>query len=266
MIQTATIRQINLYPIKSTQPTSVSNALVQPSGLEFDRTFMLAEPDGKFITARKDGGLFALTALPTAQGLWVRHLDGSSIEVHYADFQQQNRCEVWSNHFESLIAPEPINRWFSEKLQKAVQLRWTGFDSQRRIKRYPEQALSFADGYPLLLTNLQSLAEVQQHCPVAIDMAQFRANIVIDNAPAFSENQWQQIQIGEVRFINAKPCIRCILTTRDPQTAELQPKAEPFRTLKKHFADADGQPVFGTNLVPLNSGIIKIGDPLLVLQ
>ncbi|MGV6989263.1 MOSC domain-containing protein [Testudinibacter sp. P80/BLE/0925] len=260
------VTQINLYPIKSTRPTSVSNALVQPSGLEFDRTFMLTEPDGKFITARKDGALFALTALPTAQGLWVRHSDGSSIEVRYTDFQRQNSCEVWGNHFESLLAAEHINHWFSEKLQRTVQLRWTGFASQRRIKRYPEQALSFADGYPLLLTNLQSLAAVRQHCPVDVNMAQFRANLVIDNAPAFSENQWQHIQIGEVRFINAKPCIRCMLTTRNPQTAELQPKAEPFRTLKKYFADADGQPVFGTNLVPLNSGIIKLGDPLLVLE
>ncbi|MGR6981445.1 MOSC domain-containing protein [Testudinibacter sp. P27/CKL/0425] len=261
-----TVTEINLYPIKSTQATRVSNALVQPSGLEFDRTFMLTEPDGTFITARKHGGLFAFTALPTAQGLWVRHQGGSAVEVRYQDFQQAQNCEVWGNHFDSLLAPEAINAWFSEKLQTAVQLRWTGFASQRRIKRYPEQALSFADGYPLLLTNQASLAAVQQQCPVDIEMAQFRANLVIDNAPAFSENQWKTIQIGEVRFINAKPCIRCILTTRNPHTAELQPKMEPFRTLKKHFSDADGQPVFGTNLVPLNSGIIKIGDPLLILE
>ena len=261
-----TISEINLYPIKSTQPTSVSQALVQPYGLEFDRTFMLTELDGNFITARKDAELFALTALPTAQGLWVKHQDGSAIEIFYRDFTQQNVCQVWGNQFNAFIAAEHVNQWFSQKIQRAVQLRWTGFESQRRIKRYPEQALSFADGYPLLLTNSNSLSAVQAHCPVTIKMAQFRANIVIDHAPAFSENQWKQIQIGEVRFINAKPCIRCILTTRDPQTGELQQKMEPFRTLKKHFADADGQPVFGTNLVPLNSGIIRQGDPLLILE
>ncbi|MDH3001613.1 Fe-S protein [Chelonobacter oris] len=261
-----TVSEIRLYPIKSTQAVSVSSALVQPYGLEFDRTFMLTETDGRFITARKDGELFAFTALPMPQGLWVQHQDGSAVEVCYQDFQQQNACEVWGSRFDSRIAPDKINRWFSEKLQRAVQLRWTGFESQRRIKRYPQQALSFADGYPLLLTNQSSLAQVQQRCPVPIRMAQFRPNLVIDNAAAFSENHWQQIQIGQVRFINAKPCTRCILTSRDPQTAELQAKMEPFRTLKKHFADADGQPVFGTNLVPLNSGIIRVGDPLVILS
>ncbi|SMB80427.1 hypothetical protein SAMN05660772_01621 [Pasteurella testudinis DSM 23072] len=260
------LQQIHLYPIKSTQEVSVGKALVQPYGLEFDRTFMLSEADGTFISARKDGELFAFSALPTAQGLWVQHADGSTLDVRYTDFRRQHSCEVWGNHFASLIADEDTNRWFSDKLQRAVQLRWLGFQSQRRIKRYPQQALSFADGYPLLLTNLQSFAAVQQQCPTAIEMAQFRANLVIDHAPAFSENRWKQIQIGEVRFINAKPCIRCVLTARNAQTAELHAKMEPFRTLKKHFADDNGQPVFGTNLVPLNSGIIKVGDPLLVLE
>ncbi|TNG94115.1 MOSC domain-containing protein [Pasteurellaceae bacterium USgator11] len=260
------ITQINLYPIKSTQPITVSKALVQPYGLEFDRTFMLTEPDGSFISARKDGELFAFSAVPSAQGLHIHHQDGSSVTALYHDFSRQAECQVWGNHFDSLLANDNINSWFSEKLQRAVQLRWLGFEPQRRIKRYPEQALSFADGYPLLLTNLQSLASVQQHCPVEISMTQFRANLVIDNAAAFSENQWQKIRIGEVEFINAKPCIRCILTTRDPQTAELQRNMEPFRTLKKHFADSQGQPVFGINLVPLNCGMIRIGDSLQILE
>ncbi|MBE2896602.1 MOSC domain-containing protein [Pasteurellaceae bacterium HPA106] len=259
------VTALYLYPIKSTQPQAVTELEISDEGITFDRRFMLTDLSGNFITARKHGALYDLTAHITATGLCVAHRDGSHIDVHYTDFEQTALCTVWRTTFISHVASDAINHWFSQKLQSAVQLRWCGHSSTRRIKRYPQTALSFADGYPLLLTNQQSLLNVQQHCPVVIDMRQFRPNIVIDNAPALSELHWQRLRIGGVEFIHAKPCERCILTTRDLQSGQLEPKAEPFRTLKKHFANAQGQPLFGANLIAVNSGTIALDDPIDVL-
>ena len=58
------VTQLNLYPIKSTQAYRVEQAFVQPQGLNFDREFMITEPDGTFITARKDKVLYQLSAFP----------------------------------------------------------------------------------------------------------------------------------------------------------------------------------------------------------
>ncbi|MBE2894182.1 MOSC domain-containing protein [Spirabiliibacterium falconis] len=259
------VTALYLYPIKSTQPYCVQQATVTSEGLHFDRRFMLTDNNGAFITARKHGGLYDVTAYPTPQGLWIQHRDGSHIEVHYSDFTQTALCTVWGTEFESLVAKADINQWFSEKLQSAVQLRWCGFASERRIQRYPDTALSFADGYPLLLTNQHSLEQVQRHCPVEIDMRQFRPNIVIQHVQAFAENTWQRIKIGQIEFINAKACERCILTTRDLASGQLQPKSEPFRTLKKHFANEQGKPIFGANLIAMQSGVIHVGDTLEIL-
>lgn len=63
------VTELNIYPIKSTQPTQVSQAFVEPKGLNFDREFMITESDGKFITARKDLELYRLTAFPISTGL-----------------------------------------------------------------------------------------------------------------------------------------------------------------------------------------------------
>lgn len=52
------VTQLNLYPIKSTQAYRVEQAFVQPQGLNFDREFMITEPDGTFITANNDVALF----------------------------------------------------------------------------------------------------------------------------------------------------------------------------------------------------------------
>ncbi|PJG83990.1 MOSC domain-containing protein [Caviibacterium pharyngocola] len=260
------LQHIYLYPIKSTQAYGVEQAVVQTQGLNFDREFMLTEPDGKFITARKDGALYDFAAFPVPLGLQVHHRDGSVIFVRYQDFQQQSECEVWGNQFAAFVAPETINHWFSEKIGRAVQLRWLGEHSQRRIKRYPDTPLSFADGYPLLLCTRQSFDFLQQACPSPITINRFRPSIVIDGEVPFAEQTWDKIRIGEVTFLHTKPCERCVLTARDPQTKEIDAKMEPFRTLKKINANEEGKPLFGINLIPLNHGIIRLHDSVEVLS
>ena len=260
------VTDLFIYPIKSIQAHRLVESLVQPEGLTFDRQFMLTEPDGKFITARKDPELYHFSAYPIPQGLFVRHKDGSQIWVHYADFSQLQQTEVWGSEFPSYVANSMLNQWFSEKMGRTVQLRWLGEQSQRRIKRFPENSVSFADGYPLLLCTETSLNGLQQHCPDPIQMTQFRPNLVIDGITALEEHQWQEIQVGEVRFLNGKSSVRCTLTTRDPASNQLNARMEPYRTLKKVSKDADGQPIFGINLIPLNAGVIKVGDEVRVLS
>ncbi|OBW94048.1 Fe-S protein [Gallibacterium genomosp. 3] len=261
-----TLNKIAFYPIKSTQPCFTEQSYVQPHGLSFDREFMLTDESGTFITARKHDELYKFSSYPVAQGLIVRHQDGSQILVRYQDFSQQQECEVWGTHFPSYIAPVVINQWFSEKLQIKVVLRWLGERDQRFIKRFPEHSVSFADGYPLLLVSEASFAAVQQACPVPISINQFRGNLIVSGEEAFAEETWHTIKIGEVEFLHSKLCERCILTTRNLSTGELEPKCEPFRTLKKIHKNAEGAPLFGINLIPLNSGVVRVGDNVEVLQ
>lgn len=260
------LTKIAFYPIKSIQPCFTLQSYVQPHGLSFDREFMLTDPAGTFITARKYGELYRFSAYPIAQGIIVRHQDGSEIVIRYQDFSEQQECEVWGNHFPSYVAPEHINQWFSEKLQTEVMLRWLGERDQRFIKRFPEHSVSFADGYPLLLVSESSFTAVQQACPVPITIDQFRSNLIVTGETAFAEENWHTIKIGSVEFLNAKLCARCILTTRNLATAELEAKCEPFRTLKKIHKSEEGEPLFGINLIPLNSGVIRVGDKVEVLQ
>ncbi|WP_228777509.1 MOSC domain-containing protein [Lonepinella koalarum] len=92
------------------------------------------------------------------------HKDGSQLIVRYADFNPLQPNEVWGTEFLSYVVSDKINQWVSEKLKRPVQLRWLGNQSQRRIKHFPDNPVSFADGYPLLLCTQQSLDFVQQHC------------------------------------------------------------------------------------------------------
>lgn len=260
------LQQICIYPIKSTQGYFLPQAVVLSQGLNFDREFMITEPNGKMITARKEEALFRLSAYPIPMGLQVVHQDGSMLTVHYSDFQHTTACEVWEDVFESFIANDEINRWFSEKLARDVQLRWTGLHTERRTARPPETPVAFADGYPILLTTEASLQQLQQNCPVPISMANFRPNIVVSGNEPFQEEQWKKIQIGGATFINVKPCERCVLITRDPQHHQLDKKMEPLRSLKKLNTNAQGKTIFGINLIPLNTGVIRVGDEVKILE
>ncbi|UAX42920.1 MOSC domain-containing protein [Pasteurella canis] len=260
------VTQLYLYPIKSTQAYQVSQAVVQPLGLNFDREFMLTEMDGKFLSARKDPELYHLFTFPIPMGLQIQHKDGDMLTVYYRHFQQQSESEVWGNHFLSWVAEAHINQWFSEKIGRQVQLRWIGEQSQRYTKRQPDAPVSFADGYPILLTTQASLTEVQTQCPSQIKMLQFRPNIVIDGEHPFIEQEWKQLKIGNVVFLNVKSCTRCILTARDPDKNTVDAKMEPFRTLKKINTNVDGQPLFGINLIPLNTGIIRLHDKIEIIE
>ena len=258
------VTQLNLYPIKSTQAYRVEQAFMQPQGLNFDREFMITEPNGTFITARKDKVLYQLSAFPISTGVVICHDNGERCVALYQEFRQQQTSEVWGNHFPSWVASETVNQWLSKLFERPVQLRWLGKETQRTITEQ-QLPMSFADSNPLLLVSQKSLEEVQKWSPVPIKMEQFRANIVIDGNQAFEEEQWQSIQIGEVKFRFAQCCTRCILITRDIQTLELDPKAEPFRTLKQHHTNEKGKPIFGIHLIPENSGVIRIGDAIKLL-
>lgn len=260
------VTALNIYPIKSTQAYPLQQANVTLQGLDADREYMLTELDGRFITARKDGELFKFKAIPQAEQLLIIHQDGSQLLVKTEDFKHQQKCQVWQDNFNSLTAKESINQWFSQKIGRPVQFRWLGKNSQRTLKKYPTNPLSFADAYPILLVSQASLSQLQQHCPAPLEMGQFRGNIVVSGTTAFAEESWHKIQIGEVTFLHTKPSTRCILTSRNLHTGELHPQLEPFRTLKKFHTNTQGEPVFGINLLPLNSGVINVECEVKILE
>ena len=92
-------------------------------------------------------------------------------------------------------------------------------------------------------------------------MRRFRPNLVVDGEVAYAEEGWKRIRIGEVEFELFKPCVRCVMTTVDLQTAEKSPLQEPLKTLAK-----TRKAIFGMNMIALNSGVLRLGDAVNVLE
>ncbi|PKH24500.1 hypothetical protein CIG19_07400 [Enterobacterales bacterium CwR94] len=264
-----TLSRLFIHPVKSMRGLQVSHAQVALSGLAFDRTFMLAEPDGTFITARQFPQLVLFTPALTPEGLWLSAPDGTSALIRLEDFaNQESASEVWGSTFNSLTAPASINQWLSGFFPRPVELRWVGPTLHRRVKKAPDVPLGFADGYPFLLVNEASLRDLQQRCPAGVRMEQFRPNLVVTGASAWSEDSWSVVRIGEIIFDVAKPCSRCVFTTISPERGRKHPSGEPLATLQRFRAaqDESGDIDFGMNLIARSSGVVRTGDELQVLS
>ncbi|WP_043527657.1 MOSC domain-containing protein [Litchfieldella xinjiangensis] len=247
------------YPIKSTAGEAHSRLAADEEGLSGDRRFMLARPDGAFVTARTHPQLQRVHAALSETGLTLRHDALETLVVETARFERAPfATHVWGDSFSGLTTTPEADAWFERAIGEPVRLLWLG-ERSPRYRQAIGKRVSFADGYPLMLIGEASLAELNQRLPTPHRMAQFRPNLVVSDSLAYAEDDWHLLRIGEVELAVDKPCSRCAMITVDPATGEFLPGREPLRTLAGYRKGPDGKVYFGQNLIVLKGGVLEVG-------
>ena len=164
---------------------------------------------------------------------------------------------VWESDLVAAVACDEASEWLGKIIGEPVRLVYLDDPTRRATNQAysePGDRVSFADGYPLLLTTQESLAalndwilEGPRFGEGPLPMTRFRPSVVVAGAPAWAEDGWRRLRIGEVTFRVAKGCDRCVFTTIDPDTA-VQGK-EPLVTLGR-YRNWGGKIWFGVNLIP----------------
>ena len=229
-----------------------------------DRRWMLADAKGNFISQRQFPGL-ALFQADFQDDLTIKHLpSGEEYRVQQDEFTEMVDVQVWGTYFKAHSSQDSVNKWLSDFLEEKITLVYMDEEDIRKIKSPKEDGIvSFADGYPALLTTEASLADLNSRMDESVAMDRFRTNIVIDGENPFEEDDWEEIKIGSVRFKNAEPCARCKVINVDQETGV--PSAQPLRALSS-FRKKDNLVYFGINLIPLDTGIIHEGDLVEVIK
>lgn len=112
--------------------------------------------------------------------------------------------------------------------------------------------------HSLLVTTQATLEAVSAELGTELDLRRFRTNVhVVLDAPAYAEEEWEgrELTIGDATFRLLHPCERCVIPTRDPDTAQKFPDLLRWLT-REHRG------LFGMNARPLNAARIAIGDPV----
>ncbi|WP_079125425.1 MOSC domain-containing protein [Streptomyces lushanensis] len=276
------LHALRVHPVKSMAGCTPEHALVEPWGLAGDRRWTLIDGTGKVVTQRQQGRLALARAEPRPDGGIRLHAPGHEpltvLEPPPAEPGPGGAgtvvVDVFGTRVEAVPAGSEAHDWASTYLGVEVRLVHLDAPASRRpvdpLFARPGETVSFADGFPLLVTTLASLDALNswiadgdhaQEGPLPMD--RFRPNLVVAGTAAWAEDHWRRVAVGEVTFRVAKPCGRCVVTTTDQRTAERG--REPLRTLGR-YRKTDGRLIFGQNLVPESTGTLRVGDPFTVLD
>ncbi|WLW57418.1 MOSC domain-containing protein [Streptomyces sp. YU58] len=271
----ALLRSIHVHPVKAFRGLAPREAAVEPWGLAGDRRWVLIDDGGKVVTQRQQPRLATAAAeLLPGGGVRLSAPGMTPVTVSVPERSLAVPVEIFRDKVEAVPADDAAaHAWCSTYLGADVRLVYMDDPATRRPVdpeyALPGETVSFADGYPLLLTTtasldaLNSLISQGAHAQEGpLPMNRFRPNVVVSDTTAWAEDDWTRVAIGEVSFRVAKTCGRCVVTTTDQDTTERG--KEPLFTLGRHRR-LGGKLVFGQNLVPESRGTIRVGDPVTVL-
>ncbi|MEU1314887.1 MOSC domain-containing protein [Streptomyces tibetensis] len=272
----AHLHSIHLHPVKAVRGMAPRQAVVEPWGLAGDRRWVLIDDGGKVVTQRQQPRLARVAAeLLPGGGVRLSAPGMPPLTVPVPRPSVTVPVEIFRDKVEAVPAEdEAAHAWCSSHLGVEVRLVHLDDPATRRplAPEYarPGETVSFADGFPLLLTTTASLdalnsliAQGEYAGEGPLPMNRFRPNVVVTGTHAWAEDDWSRLAIGDVTFRVAKTCGRCVVTTTDQDTGERG--REPLFSLGRHRR-RDGRLVFGQNLVPLSRGTIRVGDPLRILE
>ncbi|OIJ68503.1 MOSC domain-containing protein [Streptomyces mangrovisoli] len=271
----ARLHSIHVHPAKALRGFSPEQAVVEPWGLAGDRRWVLIDDGGKVVTQREQPRLaLAAAGLLPDGGVVLSGPGRDPLTVHPPHGGDRVKAEIFGTTVEGAAADAAAHAWCSAYLGAPVRL--VHMDDPARSRpidpdyALPGETVSFADGYPLLVTTLASLDALNaliaqgDHAEEGpLPMNRFRPNVVVSGTAAWAEDGWRRIAIGEVAFRVTKLCGRCVVTTTDQHTAHRG--KEPLRTLARHRR-LDGKLMFGQNLVPERTGTVHVGDPVTILD
>ena len=263
------LAEVVVFPVKGFAGVAVAGAQVEPCGLAGDRRWVVVDDAGRFLTQRVLPRMALVGARDVAGVLRLSAPGHDSTDVMPPPAGvAAEPVRVWRDTVQAVPAAAAASGWVSEVLGVACRLFHLRDPRGRPIGSSFARAgevVSFADAFPVLLTTLGSLADLNRRLEVPVPVGRFRGNLVVEGAAAWAEDRWRVVRIGGAVFRVAKPCDRCIVTTIDQASGERPQRMEPLRTLGQ-FRQDDRGIMFGQNLVPLELGRVSVGDRVDVLE
>ncbi len=256
-----TVSHLNVYPVKSCRGIPLGTATLDRWGIQQDRNWMVVDAEGRFVSQRTHPRLALVEPALGRERLTLRAPEMAALELPVTGRAGPERTvAIWKSTCLALDQGDTAAEWFSRYLGAPLRLVRIGAGFERAVNEatYPAGAeVAFADGYPLLILSLASLAALNARLSVPVPMNRFRPNLVVDGCAAFAEDEWTRIRVGRVTFQLVTQCVRCVITTVDQATGAAA--KEPLATLATFRSNGDGV-VFGRNAVHQDVGTVRVGD------
>ena len=257
------VSALYIYPIKSLQGVSLTEANVREKGFQYDRRWMIIDSSGEAITQRTHTQLSQIRLSMEKDQIILSHKDMADLTIPLILTEgKAMEAVVWGDKVKSIAASDEVNEWFTAVVNEPCKLVFMPEEAARPVdtsRAKNGEQVSFADGYPYLIIGQASLDDLNARMDKALPMNRFRPNIVVEGTKPYEEDEWGEIQIGEVKFRVTHPCKRCVFTTVDQDTGTKG--AEPLKTLSAYRREGKSV-IFGVNTLALEAGTVNLGDPV----
>ncbi len=264
------LTHIYIYPIKSLGGIALQSAKVEERGLQYDRRWMLVDKNGMFLTQREYPQMALLQVNIKGEMLEVAHKKKAISRLQIPIYNEKNSSHIVVNIWNDVViaknASSDADLWFSEALNLDCHLVFMNKESERLTDtKYPLEPtqVSFADAYPFLIIEQESLNELNMRLIEPLPMNRFRPNFVFSGGEPFIEDTWKDFMVGNLKFRAVKSCSRCAITTVNQDTAEKG--KEPLETLNQ-FRKAGNKVNFGMNVIGYDEGVVRVGDSIVPLD
>jgi len=220
------------YPFKSMSGEALSAARMEFGGIAFDRRFAFRDDTpgsarfGKLETARQHPAMLGYAARVVDGAVVTKAPDGSL-----------------------LTATDPA---LAERLSA---------ETGSRLTVTEDPSGGNHDDADVLVVNTASLGKLAAEWGRDVDPRRFRPNVVVAGDEPFQEEAWvgRYMKIGEATLKSVSLCVRCVLTTVEPETLAVDPSF--LRVVaQKHNA------CFGVYAKVVEPGAVRVGDDVAVTE
>ena len=293
-VPVGTLTSLHLYPLKSGARVSLQRGRVTKLGLRSDDgtvdRCLAVVCDGKVLCASNRPRLVLISAdvsvsdvTLTAPGMAALTVplpqEGADVSVTQVDLNKHPDSGVD-------LGPE-VARWLSDFFPdgKTYTLLFflpsvvTPRRTSELLKPYahladPEDVLTYNFATPMSAICESSIAELNRRLDTPVTLERFRHNLVIGDAPAFDDDSWRLVRVGDVILRRVKHVQRCGITMVDPCTAERSAEMEPLRTLRKFRLARSAEerriykeaPLLGSGLAVDQEGELAVGDTVYAMR
>ncbi|NMT64859.1 MOSC domain-containing protein [Marinobacter orientalis] len=254
------VHSLYVYPVKSLAGIRVSSFHIDDFGPAGDRRWMIVDADRQFVTQRTNPEL-ARVGTRMESGQVIVDIPGEG-EFPLVAGGDECRVRVWRDWAKAVYDGTEASQALSRYCGGPFRFVFMPDETFRRVdaSRVNEyRRVSFADGFPFLITNLASLDELNSRLDDPVEMRRFRPNIVVEGATPWTEDEWGTLLINNIAFSLVKPCSRCVMTTVDPDRGEKATDLQPLRELGTYRRTSDGV-IFGMNAIHESAGDILVGS------
>jgi uncharacterized protein YcbX len=246
---TATVRTLWRYPVKGLGAQALETVdLTAGAGLPGDRAYAIAQGNTPFDPLHPEwlprDNFVTLATTPRLAALETQWDAARHILTVRRDGRQVARGDLSSPVGRAVIA-DFLSAYLREEVRGTPRV---VFAEGHRFSDHREAVVSLING--------ESLRDLERVAGRALDPLRFRANVMVDGLPAWSEFDLigRDIRLGGARLRIVQRIESCPATSADPTTGRVD--LNLLQVLRKGFGHID----FGVHARVVGDGRLAVGD------